>query len=214
MKESESSCGTPGAISKEITPAQEMCNLENQAHTTSSIVSRWMGSDALILAGKSPYWSHLTILHKYDEIKKLIGSGTTAPPPDLLPYDCFIKAAHMTQWYTNTLNMWRDSLNGGDHGEHARKRMIDGILGALSSESLSNLVGRLWAYAEHGLMEKFCKWASASLWARMLRQTELPPVPDFVQVTNGGHLCYLFENNTWVTLCRMTEKEKKCEKPF
>jgi len=214
MKESESLCGTPGQILPKISPVQEMCNLENQAHASGSIVSRWMGSDALILAGRSPYWNPFTILHKYDEIKKLIGSGTTAPALDLLPYDCFIKAAHMTQWYTNTLVMWRDSLNGGDHGEHARKRMIDGILGALNIKSLSDLVGRLWAYAEHGLMEKFCKWASASLWARMLRQTELPPVPEFVQVTDGGHLCYLFENDTWVRLCKFTYNEKNVKNHF
>nr|WBY66444.1 MAG: putative RNA polymerase [Eriocheir sinensis botourmia-like virus 1] len=214
MTDSEQSCGIPDVASIEVPSVQEMGNLVNQALTSGSTISKWMSSDALQLSGRSPYWNPLIVLHKHDEIKTLIGSGTTAPALDLLPYDCFIKAAHMTQWYTNTLIMWRDSLNGGDHGEHARKQLIDGILGALSTENLSNFVGRLWAYARHGLMEKFCKWASASLWARMLRQTELPPVPDFVQGTDGGHLCYLFENDLWVKLCRLTYSEKMAKNHF
>jgi len=70
------------------------------------------------------------------------------------------------------------------------------------------------AYAKYGLMEKFLKWSTASLWARMLHQKELPPCPDFVVSTGGENLVYLFDNQFWVQLCRSTEKLEGSKKGF
>ena len=122
--------GRPGVTAKAAAPFQEMGNLVNQAPTSVSTISKWMSSDALLCGLGAPLWDPVIVRDTYDEINTLIGSGTSAPPLDLLPYDCFIKAAHMTQWYTNTVALWRTSLNGLDYGEHANKQTMDGILGA------------------------------------------------------------------------------------
>jgi len=198
--------GRSGVTAKAVPPVQEMGILVNQAPTSVSTISKWMRSDALLCGLDAPLWDAQIVRDTYDEINTLVGSGTSAPPLDLLPYDCFIKAAHMTQWYTNTVALWRTSLNGLDYGEYANKQTMDGILGALNTRTKSLLVGRLWAYARYGLMEKFCKWATATLWASMLRQTELPPTPDFVVKSNGSHLTYLFDNSHWNQLCSSIQK--------
>jgi len=54
-------------------------------------------------------------------------------------------------------------------------------------------------------MEKFLKWSTATLWASMLQQQELPPCPDFVRATDGERLVFLFDNPLWRTLCSSTK---------
>jgi len=164
-----------------------------------------MSLSALQWLEGTPLWDPTLVLTTYNEIKELISSGTSAPPLDLLSMDCFTKAGHMVQWYKNTIKLWKASLNGGDYGWHADKQLSQGLEGALSMGAQSKLMGRLWAYAEHGLMEKFLKWSTATLWASMLHQEELPPCPDFVISTNGERLVFLYEEKNWVKLCRSTK---------
>jgi len=153
-----------------------------------------------------PLWDPQIVLKTYNETKELVSSGTTAPTLDLLSMDCFTKAGHMVQWYKNTLQLWKVSLNGGDYGRHADKQISQGLEGALTKGAQSRLMGRLWAYARFGLMEKFLKWSTATLWASMLHQTELPPCPDFVVKSNGERLVFLYDDPSWVQLCRSTQK--------
>nr|WBY66445.1 MAG: putative RNA polymerase [Eriocheir sinensis botourmia-like virus 2] len=216
MSESEHCCEVPVAkVSLQVqktrrsakATAREMGNPVNQAPTRETILS-WYSLTAVTKHFGTPLWDSSIVKNTYDEIKSLISSGTSAPPLDLLSLDCFTKAAHMTQWYKNTMKLWEQSLQMLDFGAHARKQTQEGLEGALSVGSQSRLVGRLWAYAEHGLMEKFLKWSTATLWAAMLHQTELPPCPDFVRATNGERLVFLFDHPTWVQLCSSTQKAK------
>nr|WBY66446.1 MAG: putative RNA polymerase [Eriocheir sinensis botourmia-like virus 3] len=105
----------------------------------------------------------------------------------------------MTQWYTNTIKLWQVSLDKLDYGEHARRSFSTALLGILTPKEQSKQVGRLWIYAQYGVMEKYLKWTTANLWASALEQTELPPMPDFVKITGGNP--YLYEVREWKDLC-------------
>nr|UJQ92752.1 MAG: putative RNA-dependent RNA polymerase [Narnaviridae sp.] len=156
--------------------------------------------------GFAPLWDPKTIRQTYMEIQTLCKKdGTLAPPLDKLSIDCFFKAAYMTQWYTNTIRLWKVSLEGLDFGTNAQRTLLSPIEGFLSKTSLSRIVGRLWIYAKYGLMEKYLKWATATLWANALRQSELPPIPNFVTVTGG--VSTLSDNDLWVKLCRESAKK-------
>nr|UJQ92878.1 MAG: putative RNA-dependent RNA polymerase [Narnaviridae sp.] len=185
-------------------PAQkELGNLVNKAPVlkVAQIVrllrSKRLSSDF----GFNPLWEPKTIHATYMEIKTLCEKDCTlAQPLDKLSIDCFFKAAYMTQWYTNTVKLWRTSFEGLDFGINAQRTFSSAIEGFLSQESLSRLVGRLWIYAKYGLMEKYLKWATATLWAEALEQSELPPKPDFVLSTKGEST--LSENRLWTKLCK------------
>nr|UJQ92718.1 MAG: putative RNA-dependent RNA polymerase [Narnaviridae sp.] len=164
--------------------------------------------------GFAPLWDPKTIRQTYMEIQTLYKRDSTlAPPLDKLSIDCFFKAAYMTQWYTNTIRLWKVSLEGLDYGTNAQRTLLSPIEGFLSQESLSRIVGRLWLYAKYGLMEKYLKWATATLWANALQQKELPPIPGFVSATQG--VPTLSENRLWTKLCKESAKgvlNTQCEK--
>nr|UJQ92852.1 MAG: putative RNA-dependent RNA polymerase [Narnaviridae sp.] len=188
-------------------PAQELGNLVNKAPVLKvKQIARLLKSKRLSDDfGFAPLWDPKTIRSTYMEIKTLYErDGTLARPLDKLSIDCFFKAAYMTQWYTNTIRLWRASFDGLDYGTNAQRTFSSAIEGFLSQESLSRLVGRLWTYAKYGHMEKYLKWATATLWAEALQQSELPPKPDFVQVTKGEST--LSEDRIWIKLCRDSKR--------
>jgi len=156
----------------------------------------------------TPSWDLAQVMRRHDEINTLISGGTLALLPDQSPFDAFYKAAHMVSWYANTVRLWELSMmNSNENGTIAsRMKICDGLSDFLNIKQLSDMLGIFFVLARYGLMEKFCKWSSATLWADTLQQKELPPVPDFVRACGLTKYKYMCAGNRWVGLCKKIPK--------
>jgi len=155
----------------------------------------------------TPSWDMEQVKRRHDEINTLLSEGTTAILPDQSPFDAFYKAAHMVSWYANTVRLWELSLmNDNETTILTRMKICDGLTDFLNTKQLSDILGIFFALARYGLMEKFCKWSSATLWADTLRQKELPPIPDFVSACGLDKYRYMCVGKRWVNLCKTIPK--------
>nr|UJQ92836.1 MAG: putative RNA-dependent RNA polymerase [Narnaviridae sp.] len=154
-----------------------------------------------------PTWDCAQLDKGFSEVRKT--RETFGPPLDQTSfYLSFVKARHMCLWYKNTIDTWIHSFSTGDFGHslwvHSN---IDVLKNLVRSDNLSLLCGRLTAFAVSGLMEKYLKWATATLWASSLLQTELPPSPDFLPDGFSYHL-FPSTDNCWKELVSESIKRK------
>jgi len=160
----------------------------------------------------TPLWDMATVKKRHDEIQTLICSSTTlAINLDQPPIAHYVKAQHMVQWYANTVKLWEVALREDNEGNTmlTRRKISEGLSSFLDDKGLSDMLGIYFALARYGLMEKFCKWCSATLWATALKQEELPPVPDFVKQLGLTKYKYMNAGKSWVNLCKTRYKPKK-----
>nr|UJQ92816.1 MAG: putative RNA-dependent RNA polymerase [Narnaviridae sp.] len=153
--------------------------LPKQAATvlTDSDVLEWcrLSSASPVVKG-APSWDPSLVIYGQKEI--LQHSETLGTPLDIPLVNCFIKAAHMVNWYNNTVDIWAHSLISGDYGESLVETgcALRSILYHNARQS-SRLCGRWTALAQFGLLETYLKWVTAKFFADSLRQEELPPAP-------------------------------------
>nr|UJQ92814.1 MAG: putative RNA-dependent RNA polymerase [Narnaviridae sp.] len=159
-----------------------------------------------------PSWDLAAVKRRHDEIQTLICSRTTlAINLDQPPVAHYVKAQHMVQWYANTFKLWEMALREDYEGNTmlTRRKISEGLTSFLGTNNLSDILGIYFVLARYGLMEKFCKWCSATLWASALQQKELPPVPDFVKTLGLEKYKYMGIEKSWVNLCKTKYKAGK-----
>jgi len=162
----------------------------------------------------TPLWNEATVMRRHDEIQTLICNSTTMAinldQPSIAHY---VKAQHMVQWYANTVKLWEVALREDYEGNTmlTRRKISEGLSAFLGQNNLDDMLGVYFVLARYGLMEKFCKWCSATLWATALEQKELPPVPDFVKTLGLVKYKYMCLEKSWVNLCKTRyRKGKSC----
>ncbi|APG77175.1 RNA-dependent RNA polymerase [Shahe narna-like virus 2] len=113
----------------------------------------------------------------YGETLRSFGRATLAPPPTLISYKNLEKASHLVDWYSNTIQLVDNLCIQGSYGVKFGQILSFVLPEILSKDVQSTFLGFLWALAELGEMENYCKWSTAYFWAKNLYQKELPPTP-------------------------------------
>nr|UJQ92823.1 MAG: putative RNA-dependent RNA polymerase [Narnaviridae sp.]UJQ92925.1 MAG: putative RNA-dependent RNA polymerase [Narnaviridae sp.] len=128
----------------------------------------------------------------YEEVR----SATIGPTLDTHPLEDVYKAVKIISQYTEMTYSYAKLLDQSAFGGQAKSEFSRALHSVFEKPSLAKLVGFTAGLNHFGLLEKYCKWSTASLWAWGLRQRELPPVPKFME--NYRKFELLFCSTNWV----------------
>nr|UJQ92716.1 MAG: putative RNA-dependent RNA polymerase [Narnaviridae sp.] len=120
--------------------------------------------------------------------------GTTL---DTHPLEDVYKAVKIISQYAEMTHSYACLLDSNVYNTVNRKKYSDALHAITNQEEILELVGFVAGLNSKGLLEKYCKWATASLWAWALRQSELPPQPVFMQNPLCQKYSLLFVNKQW-----------------
>jgi hypothetical protein len=132
-------------------------------------------------------------LEKYIEIR----CATFGTPLDTHPLEDVYKAVKIISQYSEMTYSYAQLLDNGSFNEWNGYRFSDVLYSALDRTELMELIGFTAGLNHFGLLEKYCKWSTASLWAWGLKQSELPPRPTFMEHPLTKQFDLLFNNKKW-----------------
>ncbi|APG77165.1 RNA-dependent RNA polymerase [Shahe narna-like virus 1] len=162
---------------------------------------------------RSPWISKLRpidVFHYYTLVKV----AKIGPTLDTHPLEDVYKAVKIISQYTEMTHSYSKLLDASGYGEKIRQEFSDTLLSAFDKDQLAYLTGFLAGLNTYGLLEKYCKWSTASLWAWGLAQKELPPPPEFMSHHLASPFRYLFSSRRWKRAFKISNKPSRLEQIF
>nr|UJQ92906.1 MAG: putative RNA-dependent RNA polymerase [Narnaviridae sp.] len=152
--------------------------------------------------------------HEAFEVYSEIRRADIGTPLDTHPLEDVQKAVAIISQYSEMVHSYAQLLDAELFGSWCKRRYSDCLYNFLQSENLMKLIGFTAGLNHFGLLEKYCKWSSASLWAWGLKQDELPPTPSFMQQNLCKKYLYLSPGDLWVSRMRRTNRVVRNARDF
>nr|UJQ92684.1 MAG: putative RNA-dependent RNA polymerase [Narnaviridae sp.] len=170
-----------------------------RSHTVQTVMSRLLQKGNYYIAYK-----------QYEEIR----CADLGTPLDTHPLEDVQKAVKIVSQYSEMIHSYAQLLDTSSFGEWNKRRYSDCLHSTLQRDELMTLVGFLAGLNHFGLLEKYCKWSTASLWAWGLKQTELPPIPNAFEHPLCSPFKSLFINKKWRERFCATAKVRRNARDF
>nr|UJQ92696.1 MAG: putative RNA-dependent RNA polymerase [Narnaviridae sp.] len=139
---------------------------------------------------------------------------TFGPTLDTHPLEDVYKAVKIISQYAEMTFSYVRLLDQQAFAQVHKERFSNALHSFLGRKSLAKLVGFTAGLNKFGKLEKYCKWSTANLWAWGLRQNELPPVPEFLQIDYCQPFLTLCPSKIWCNIFDFANKVSKVHMIF
>ena len=164
-------------------------------HLKTSFINAW--NSKTVESYRAVWISRLNPQEVFRHYERFLTVDTFGTPLDTLPIEDVYKAVKVISNYSEMTHSYAVLLDKTAFGQRHQKRFSEVLYSFLQRQNLEALVGFCSALNHFGKMEKYLKWVTALLWAKSLRQKELPPMPDFLSSPECGPFELLSPSCLW-----------------